>query len=144
MRTAANSGRELTKSERLGEEPAPGKVAHHVPRILDLRADLTPGGPQLALAVQTPDRSELLSVLLAKDVGEGATGVVEAVEIYIIKARSDKGNKRCDVPSSKQHDVGVDLAAILELETMTSETLDLSAVLDLDLAVDDLLASTDI
>ncbi len=40
-------------------------------------------------------------------------------------------------PSSKDDDIGVDLAAILELESGLRELLDLAVVLELDLTIDD-------
>lgn len=47
-------------------------------------------------------------------------------------------------PSSEQNDVSLNLAAVLELEALASEALDLRAVLDLDLVVDNLLACANI
>lgn len=136
---------ELTKRQWLGEESAPCKVAHHVPDVLDLGPYLTPRSPQLAFTVETPDRGELVSVFFAEDVGEWATRVSEA--------ESRKGNlsdaarnlvRAKNGPSSEQYDVSLNLAAVLELEALASEALDLRAVLDLDLVVDNLLACANI
>ena len=44
------------------------------------------------------------------------------------------------VPSGVHDDVGLELAAVVELEASLREALDLAVVLDLDLAVDDQLA----
>ena len=48
------------------------------------------------------------------------------------------------VPSGVHDDVGLELAAVVELEASLREALDLAVVLDFDLTVDDFLAGADV
>ena len=119
---AGQQSERLTQRKPLRVEPAPRKVAHHEPQVLD--ADLLPAAAQLALVVDAPHGRELPPDLGPDDVADRAARVA--------------------VPGREEHDVGGQLRAVLEEEARLREALDRARRLELDLAVDDLLRRADV
>ena len=110
----------LTKRKSFRVEPAPRKVAHHEPQVLD--TDLAVA--QLAQVVNTARGRELLADPGLDDVADWVA--------------------RVTVADREEHDVGVHLRAVLKEEALLREALDRARGLELDLAVDNFLRRADV
>lgn len=106
----------------LREESAPGQVTHHVPQSGSTQ--LSPDAAQLSFRVEAPDWCQPLADIFRDDLTDGLARIAEA--------------------SSVKNDIGIDGGTVVEGKTGLGERCDLGTVFDLDLSIDDLLASTDI
>ena len=93
----------------------PEKRTHHTVQSRD--TDVAPGAVELSLAIQSPDRLQLVTDLIAEH---------SAVRVACVT-----------VSCSKDDHVGIEMRSVVELDPALIERRDLGIILQLDLALGD-------